>query len=86
MTIIEETIKNNIPRTETIEDLFWLCQKYENDNYYYNGVTTDLQTLQGICHGILADGIIDDKEIFALQEWLEQNTHLNTIRVAPTYP
>ena len=78
MKIIEETIKNNIPRTETIEDLFWLCQKYENDNYYYNVVTTDLQTLQGICHGILADGIIDDKEIFALQKWLEQNTHLNT--------
>lgn len=78
MTIIDETVSNNIPATETIEDLFWLCQKYEDDNYYYNAVTTDLQTLQGICHGILADGIINEKEIRDLEEWLEQNTHLNT--------
>lgn len=78
MTIIDETVSNNIPATETIEDLFWLCQKYENDNYYYNAVTTDLQTLQGICHGILADGIINEKEINDLDEWLEQNSHLST--------
>lgn len=78
MTIIEETVSNNIPATETIEDLFWLCQKYENDNYYYKALTTDLQTLQGICHGILADGIINEKEVRDLEGWLEQNTHLST--------
>lgn len=78
MTIIQETIENRIPEKETIEDMFWLCQKYESDNYYYNGVTTDLQTLQGICHGILADGEINEKEVFDLGNWLEQNTYLNT--------
>ncbi|WP_417200550.1 BRCT domain-containing protein [Bizionia sp.] len=78
MTIIDETVSNNIPATETIADLFWLCQKYENDNYYYNAVTTDLQTLQGICHGILADGIINEKEVRDLEKWLEQNSHLST--------
>ena len=78
MTIIEETVSNNIPATETIEDLFWLCQKYETDNYYYKALTTDLQTLQGICHGILADGIINEKEVRDLEGWLEQNSHLST--------
>ena len=78
MTIIDETVSNNIPATETIEDLFWLCQKYENDIYYYNAVTTDLQTLQGICHGILADGIINEKEVRDLEKWLDNNTHLST--------
>lgn len=78
MTIIDETVSNKIPVTETIQDLFWLCQKYENDNYYYNAVTADLQTLQGICHGILADGIINEKEIRDLEKWLEQNKHLST--------
>lgn len=70
MTIIEETVSENIPATETIEDLFWLCQKYENNNFYYNGVTSDLQILHGICHGILADGVINDKEIRNLEKWL----------------
>lgn len=78
MTIIEETISNEIPSKETIEDLFWLCQKYESDNYYYNAITTDLQTLQGICHGILSDGEISNKEIFELNTWLSENEHLNT--------
>ncbi|MBW4359333.1 BRCT domain-containing protein [Flavobacterium taihuense] len=78
MTVIKETISNKIPPSETIEDLYWLCQKYESDNYYYNAVTTDLQTLQGLCYGILADGIISNKEIFDLNSWLEENEHLNT--------
>ena len=78
MTIINETVSNNIPEKETVEDLYWLCQKYESDNYYYNAVTTDLQTLQGICHGILSDGIINEREVFDLEKWLDNNTHLST--------
>jgi len=78
MNLIENTLSNKIPPKETIEDLFWLCQKYESDNYYYNAVTTDLQTLQGLCHGILSDGIINDEEVFNLHKWLEENQHLST--------
>jgi len=78
MLIIDSIAEEDLGLTETIEDLFWLCQKYEGDNYYYNAVTTDLQTLQGLCHGILADGEITDKEIFDLDKWLDQNEHLNT--------
>jgi len=78
MIIIENTISNKIPPKETIEDLYWLCQKYENDNVYYNAVTSDLQILQGICHGILSDGIINEKEIFDLHKWLEENEHLSS--------
>ncbi|MBS1535790.1 MAG: BRCT domain-containing protein [Bacteroidetes bacterium] len=78
MFIIEKTTGSGVPVKETIEDLFWLCQKYENDNYYYNAVTADLQTLQGLCHGIISDGIIKDEEIIGLNDWLYQNEHLNT--------
>lgn len=78
MNLINETLSNRIELSETIEDLFWLCQKYEGDNYYYNALTSDLQVLQGICHGILADGIINEKEIIDLSNWLDENEHLNT--------
>ncbi len=78
MTVIEETVNNRLPAKETIEDLFWLCQKYESDNYYYNAVTADLQILQGICHGILSDGVVKEKEVFELKNWLEEHQHLNT--------
>lgn len=78
MVLIRETISGDIPSSEIIEDLFWLCQKYEADNYYFNGVTSDLQVLHGICHGILADGVINEKEVFDLKSWLEDNSHLST--------
>jgi len=76
MTVIQLAIKEPENRVELIEDLTWLCQKYEDDNIYYNVVTSELQILQGICHGILADGSIDDKEIFELDKWLEEHEFL----------
>lgn len=78
MVVIQSAIKEPENRVELIEDLTWLCQKYENDNIFYNAVTSELQTLQGICHGILADGRIDDKEIFELDKWLENHEFLSS--------
>lgn len=78
MQTIQAALVDPSNREELITDLYWLCQKYEGDSYYYNVATTDLQTLQGICHGILADGIVTDEEVVAFNKWLEDNTHLAT--------
>lgn len=78
MLLIENTAANEIPTKEAVEDLYWLCQKYEHNSIYYNGITSDLQLLQGIFHGILADGEINDNEIFQLHQWLSENEHLNS--------
>ena len=78
MSLIDNTVSNGIPPKEAIEDLYWLCQKYEHDSIYYNGITSDLQQLQGIFHGILSDGELNDTEIFKLHEWLSENEHLNS--------
>lgn len=78
MLLIENTVSNDIPSKEAIEDLYWLCQKYEHDSIYYKGITSDLQQLQGIFHGILSDGELNDTEIFKLHEWLSENEHLSS--------
>lgn len=78
MLLIENTASNKIPAKEAVEDLYWLCQKYEHDSIYYNGITSDLQLLQGIFHGILADGVLNNDEVFKLHEWLSDNEHLNS--------
>jgi len=78
ITIIEEVAQQNLPSKEIIEDLYWLTQKYEGNNYFYNALTSDLQILQGLCHGILADGEIHEKEIIELNNWLDKHEHLNS--------
>ena len=76
MSVISEVINEHEDREELIEDLLWRCKQYESENIFYNQATADLQTLQGICHGILADGLINDEEVKSLDKWLEDNDHL----------
>lgn len=63
-------------RLETVEDIFWLCQKVEDGGEYYDAITSEMQTLQGFFHGLLADGVLTDEEIHKLEEWLSQHEHL----------
>lgn len=70
------TIRTSL-EVDALEDIYWLCQKYEGDNYYYSGLTTDLQELQGYCHGLLSDGVINELELKSLNLWIENHEHLN---------
>lgn len=62
-------------------DILWVCSKFKPGNAYYDAITSDIQRLQGLLHGILSDNDINDKEIAGLKEWLNSNEHLST-----TYP
>ena len=77
MSAINGYLHNEIPKSEFIQDLIYLCQAYESDNYYYNGITSDLQILNGLCQGILADNNVNDEEISGLNNWLTAHKHLN---------
>ena len=73
---IRATLNDEIPIDEALDNMNWLCMRYEDENIYYNAVTADLQLLQGVCHGILSDGVINQKEVEGLQEWMNANDHL----------
>lgn len=77
MELIESIIENEIPTKEIIEDLWWLTQKYEGSNQYYDTVTSDIQILHGLCHGILADGVVNDDEVRELNKWMKKHKHLS---------
>lgn len=58
------------------QDILWLCNQFKTDNSYYNVVTSDLQRLQGMLHGILADNVITKEELIGLRCWMDHNEHL----------
>lgn len=74
--LIEDSISDNILTQSEIYDINWVCNKFLNDNRYYDNITVSLQKLQGIFHGILADNEITEKEILNLKSWINNNDHL----------
>lgn len=78
ITNVQVIISDNVVTEEEIKDIKWLCDKFKEGFEYYDKSTSDLQVLQGICHGILADGIVEDKEVTELKNWLSENEHLAT--------
>ena len=73
---VKEALKDGIISLEEKEDLLWLCNNLHTDSIYYNAITSDIQRLHGILHGILADGEITDEEIRRLSDWVSDNEHL----------
>lgn len=74
--LIESCLQDNYLDKEEQKDILWFCNNYKVSNKYYNVITSDLQRLQGIFHGIMADNTITDDEVLQLEEWINTNTHL----------
>jgi NAD-dependent DNA ligase len=66
---------------EEREDFLWLCKSFNSSNDFYDVITSDLQRLQGILHGIMADNQITNEEMLGLKKWIFENEHLQG-----TYP
>jgi len=78
LTNIQVIISDNIVTEEETKDMLWLCDKFKDGFEFYDRHTSDLQVLQGICHGILSDGVVKDEEIAELTTWLFNHEHLAT--------
>lgn len=63
------------------KDIVWLCKRFKTDNKFYDIITSDIQRLHGILHGIMADSTLNVSEIKGLKTWLFENEHLKG-----TYP
>jgi len=72
---------DNIITKEEYDDLKWICTNLTTKNKYYDVVTSDIQRLQGVLHGILADNKITKEELIGLQEWISE--HDDMIGVYP---
>lgn len=74
---IAELQSESIDRQEVFEDLKWLVNSLSEEYIYYDGHTADLQSLQGYCQGIIADGTLNNAEIYELKNWMENHQHLD---------
>lgn len=81
LPVIENALEDGVIDAEEREDILWLCSNFEADCKYYDVITSATQYLNGLIHGIMADGKLTDKEIIALNQWLTDSDYLQG-----TYP
>jgi hypothetical protein len=74
--LLEESLEDGILDQDELEDINWFLEKAANENEFYDLVTSDLQVLQGVLHGILADGVVEEEEVKVLSSWLDEAEHL----------
>lgn len=79
--ILKNILEDLIITHEEREDFLWLCKSFNSGNDFFDVITSDLQRLQGILHGIMADNKITEEEILGLKKWIFENEHLQG-----TYP
>lgn len=77
---IDSALEDGILTYDEVESLRWLCQQVTS-GHYYDLVTSAIQTLHGVIHGVMANNILTDIEIANLQTWLEDHSILQG-----TYP
>lgn len=79
--LIEHIYEDGNVTEEEATDILWICNNFVADSDYYDLITSSIQFLHGIIHGIMADGEISDDEIYTLKQWLSVNDYLEG-----TYP
>lgn len=74
--LIQSAYEDGVLEESEANDIVWLCNNFISDSDYYDLITTGLQFLSGLIHGILSDGIITDEEIRTLKSWITTNDYL----------
>lgn len=81
LPVVEHACEDGVINKEEAKDILWLCNNFVDNSSYYDAVTSALQFLSGLIHGIMADGELSESEIATLKKWIDSNDFL-----AGTYP
>ena len=74
--ILAESLKDGVISEDEKSDLLWVCGNLNSSSIYYDVVTSEIQRLNGMLKGLLADGILTDSEISKMSDWVTENDHL----------
>lgn len=81
LPVIEKSMQDGFIDESEQSDILWLCNNFVDEAKYYDAMTSSIQFLNGLIHGIMADSQLTDSEINILRLWLKSNDFLSG-----TYP
>ena len=81
LPIVENACADGVISDDESKDILWVCSSFASSGKYYDEITSSIQFLSGMIHGMMADNELGDAEIAALQSWINANDFLSG-----TYP
>jgi len=78
---IEKACEDNVITDDELADILWIIDTFERDDIIQDIQSQMILKMQGLLHGLLADGHLNNPEIYSLQKWIEENDFLRG-----TYP
>ncbi len=81
LPVVDHAMEDGVVTEEEAKDILWLCNNFVDSSTYYDVITSSIQFLSGLIHGLMADGELSDQEILTLKSWMDANDFL-----AGTYP
>lgn len=77
--LVDSALDDGVLDPEETNDILFMCKNISTDSHYYDVVTSDIQRLQGILHGIVTDHNISKSELDALSDWIDSHDHLKGV-------
>lgn len=76
LPVIESACADGVVTEDEAKDILFLCNNFVDNSSYYDVVTSSIQFLSGLVHGLMADGELSDNEIITLKSWVAANDFL----------
>lgn len=73
---VDQILSDRVVDPDEQDELLWVCTNLSAEGDFYDEITHDIQTLQGILHGIMADDHASTEEIQKLRDWVNNNSHM----------
>lgn len=73
VTTVRLAFRDGVLTPEEAEDIRSLCDRAQSTSPYYAHATHLIQELHGLLHGIIADLVVNQKELSGLIDWFEEN-------------
>jgi hypothetical protein len=81
LPVVENALSDGVITEEESKDILWVCSSFAASGKYYDEITSSIQFLSGMIHGMMADHELSDEEIKSLHRWIQNNDFL-----VSTYP
>ena len=77
LPVVESACADGVITPDESKDIMWVCSSFVDGAKYYDTITSSIQFLLGLVHGIMADGVLSDSEILSLNSWISTNSFLS---------